>query len=85
MTVARAFPSRSVFPSCPTRSDPLVNAVAADGEIAFWRGFIVWWSREKEGPVPLRAWEALGYSEAKHKATVTVGDLPTSAENKSRH
>ena len=57
----------------------------ADEEVAFWRGFIEWWAREKEEPVPPRAWEALGYSEAKHKATVTVRDLPTSAENKSKH
>ena len=30
-----------------------------DEEVAFWRGFIAWWAREKATPVPARAWEAL--------------------------
>jgi hypothetical protein len=30
-----------------------------DDEVAFWRGFITWWAREKSEPVPTRAWEAL--------------------------
>lgn len=37
-------------------------------EISFWRDFIQWWSREKDRPVPSRAWEALAYAEAKHNA-----------------
>ena len=57
----------------------------ADEEVAFWRGFVEWWAREKGEPVPPRAWEALAYSEAKHRTTVTVEDLLSSAENKSRH
>ena len=39
-------------------------AVGSD-EIAFWRGFIEWWVRERDGPVPPRAWEALATAEAK--------------------
>lgn len=34
-------------------------------EVAFWRGFIVWWVREKDAPVPRRAWEALARAEGK--------------------
>ena len=34
-------------------------------EVAFWRDFIEWWGRERERPVPPRAWEALAYAEAK--------------------
>lgn len=40
-------------------------------EISFWRGFIQWWAREKDEPVPHRAWEALAYAEAKHDAYVS--------------
>ena len=36
-----------------------------DEEVAFWRGFIEWWAREREGPVPPRAWEALACAERK--------------------
>jgi len=32
---------------------------AVDEEVAFWRGFIAWWAREKATPAPARAWEAL--------------------------
>ena len=32
---------------------------AVDEEVAFWRGFIAWWAREKAAPVPARAREAL--------------------------
>ena len=28
---------------------------AVDEEVAFWRGFIAWWAREKTTPVPARA------------------------------
>jgi hypothetical protein len=28
-----------------------------DDEVAFWRGFIAWWMREKAAPAPLRAWK----------------------------
>ena len=28
-----------------------------DDEVAFWRGFIAWWMREKAAPAPLRAWD----------------------------
>ena len=38
-------------------------------EVAFWRGFIEWWSREKEEPVPTRAWAALSHAEARHAET----------------
>ena len=36
-----------------------------DEEVAFWRGFIQWWARETDGPVPSRAWEALACAEDK--------------------
>jgi len=39
---------------------------AVDEEVAFWRGFIAWWAREKTAPVPARAWEAL--ERAQHRA-----------------
>ena len=35
-----------------------------DDEVAFWRGFIAWWMREKAAPVPPRAWEALALALA---------------------
>jgi hypothetical protein len=38
---------------------------SADEQVAFWRGFIEWWVREKDGPVPSRAWEALACAELK--------------------
>ena len=41
----------------------------ADEEVAFWRSFIACWAREKEEPVPLRAWEALGYAQKKNCAS----------------
>ena len=34
-------------------------------EVAFWRDFIEWWAREREMPVPPRAWEALAYAQEK--------------------
>jgi hypothetical protein len=40
-------------------------AEEASDEIAFWRGFIEWWAREKQEPVPPRAWEALACAEEK--------------------
>jgi hypothetical protein len=39
-----------------------------DEEVTFWRGFIAWWAREREGPVPKRAWDALSRAEAKRCA-----------------
>jgi hypothetical protein len=33
-----------------------------DEEVAFWRGFIEWWARERDGPAPPRAWEALDHA-----------------------
>ena len=36
-----------------------------DDEVAFWRGFIAWWMREKAAPAPLRAWNALALAEAR--------------------
>jgi hypothetical protein len=41
-----------------------------DEEVAFWRGFIEWWAREKDEPVPPRAWEALDYAERKGSAAL---------------
>lgn len=32
-------------------------------EVAFWRGFIEYWAREHDEPVPERAWAALGHAE----------------------
>jgi hypothetical protein len=40
----------------------------AEEEIVFWRGFIEWWVRDREGPVPLRAWEALAAAESRRSA-----------------
>lgn len=42
----------------------------ADAEIAFWRGFIAWWEREKDLPVPPRAWDALALARAKAEASI---------------
>jgi hypothetical protein len=39
-----------------------------DDEIEFWRGFIIWWVREKAAPVPARAWEALALAERRNGA-----------------
>ena len=36
-----------------------------DDEIAFWRGFITWWARDKSEPVPARAWEALELAQCR--------------------
>jgi hypothetical protein len=36
-------------------------------EVAFWRGFIHRWAREKDEPAPPRAWEALFYAERKQE------------------
>jgi hypothetical protein len=36
-------------------------------EVAFWRGFIAWWAREKDEPIPARAWAALTHAEQKHQ------------------
>ena len=38
---------------------------AVEEEVAFWRGFIEWWARERDDPVPPRAWEALGHADRK--------------------
>ena len=38
-----------------------------DDEVAFWRGFIAWWMREKAAPVPPRAWKALALAEARQR------------------
>jgi hypothetical protein len=38
---------------------PTADDKTYDDEVAFWRGFITWWAREKAVPVPLRAWKAL--------------------------
>ena len=37
-------------------------------EVAFWRGFIEWWVREREGRVPPRAWEALAVAESRRSS-----------------
>lgn len=39
----------------------------AEEEIAFWRGFVEWWVRERDGPVPTRAWEALTAAESRRR------------------
>jgi len=39
-------------------------------ETLFWRDFIQWWAREKDEPVPQRAWEALAYAEAKQDSNL---------------
>jgi hypothetical protein len=44
-------------------ADPVAADRAPTEEVAFWRGFIVWWAREKAGPVPSRAWQALARAE----------------------
>jgi hypothetical protein len=50
--------------AAPVSDDSPVSSLA-DEEVAFSRGFIEWWSREKEEPVPPRAWEALACAERK--------------------
>ena len=42
----------------------------AEAEIAFWLGFIAWWEREKDLPVPPRAWDALALARAKAEASI---------------
>ena len=49
-------------PRYPTTVSPSPAEVASD-EVAFWRGFIEWWVREREGPVPPKAWDALAAAE----------------------
>jgi hypothetical protein len=49
-------------------SAPRSNANLIEEEIAFWRGFIEWWARDREDPVPARAWEALAYAERKRSS-----------------
>ena len=39
----------------------------ADDEVAFWRGFIAWWMRERAAPVPTRAREALARAEQRQR------------------
>jgi hypothetical protein len=43
------------------------NVETADEEVAFWRGFIERWAREKDEPVPPRVWAALAYAERKQE------------------
>jgi hypothetical protein len=43
-------------------------AASPDDEVAFWQGFIEWWARERRGPVPARAWQALALAQARVKA-----------------
>jgi hypothetical protein len=46
----------------------------ADSEVAFWRGFVEWWARERSEPVPQRAWEALARASARRDASIAGGD-----------
>ena len=55
---------------CLCRSSPFMDVdqsacAAVDEEVAFWRGFIEWWARERDGSVPPRAWEALDHANRK--------------------
>jgi hypothetical protein len=45
----------------------------AEEEVAFWRGFIEWWARERREPVPPRAWEALARAEQEHAGAAAAG------------
>ena len=40
------------------------NASLADEEVAFWHQFVVSWAREKAGPAPPRARDALDRAQA---------------------
>jgi hypothetical protein len=54
----------------------------ADEEVTFWRGFIEWWAREKDEPVPPRAWEALACAEDTRANRERVqSDVKTSSQN----
>lgn len=44
------------------------HAAPPDDEVAFWQGFIEWWARERRGPVPARAWQALALAQARVQA-----------------
>ena len=48
-----------------TESDDPNAGGLIDEEVAFWRGFVEWWAREKQEPVSSRAWEALARAEEK--------------------
>jgi len=46
-------------------NDDSIDNSLGEEEVAFWRGFIEWWARERDNPVPPRAWEALNAAENK--------------------
>jgi hypothetical protein len=61
----------------PAVSDPTPTASLADQEVAFWRGFIEWWARERDGAVPARAWDALLLAEEKRRARCPKPQAPS--------
>jgi hypothetical protein len=56
----------------------------ADDEVAFWRGFIVWWAGEEQEPVPARAWEALANAEMKDSNRVLGTETPGNSKETER-
>lgn len=51
---------------------------SADDEAAFWRGFIEWWVREREGPIPARVWDALRQAESRRGTPGAAPAAPVS-------
>ena len=45
----------------------------ADEEVAFWRGFIIWWAQAQAEPVPERAWAALALAQRRAELA-EIGD-----------
>jgi hypothetical protein len=56
-----------------------------DDEVAFWRGFIAWWMREKAAPVPPRAWNALALAEARPRPVRRAAPGVAVSGQKSRY
>ncbi len=56
------------------------NDQPIDDEVAFWRGFITWWARQKIEPVPIRAWEALERAQRRAELAEASSYLRMGAE-----
>ena len=65
LPVNRSAERHSLCPSIFLMDVDQAACATVEEEVAFWRGFIVWWARERSGPVPPRAWEALDHANRK--------------------
>jgi len=56
-------------------SDQIGLEELMESEIAFWQEFISRWQRERQDPVPHRAWDALAHAKDKlQELTVNLPD-----------